>query len=157
MASRTWDRRYLELAQLVASWSKDPSTHVGAVIVRPDLTIASTGFNGFPRRMDDKAEWYEDREVKYSRIIHAEINALVHALERVAGYTLYTWPMLPCDRCAVQVIQAGIGRVVAPMPRTTLGLSVQERALHRWQVQVDTSCNYFAECGIPVHHVDMEG
>jgi hypothetical protein len=31
-----WDRRFLGLAAEVAGWSKDPSTQVGAVIVRPD-------------------------------------------------------------------------------------------------------------------------
>jgi len=39
----------MDLARLVASWSKDQSTQVGAVIVDQDKRIVSTGFNGFPR------------------------------------------------------------------------------------------------------------
>jgi len=107
-----WDRRFLRLADHVATWSKDPSTQVGAVIVRPDRTIASIGFNGFPRGMDDSPELLADREVKYSRTVHAEMNAILNAPAPVKGCTLYL-AMLPCDRCAVHVIQAGIVRVVA--------------------------------------------
>ena len=33
MNGKKWDKRFLELAKLVGSWSKDPSTQVGAVIV----------------------------------------------------------------------------------------------------------------------------
>lgn len=59
-----WDRRFLELATLVASWSKDPSTKTGAVIIGPDRSVISTGFNGFPREMPDDPKLYEDREKK---------------------------------------------------------------------------------------------
>ena len=44
--SNKWETRFLEMARLVSGWSKDPSTKVGAVIVRPDKTIASVGYNG---------------------------------------------------------------------------------------------------------------
>jgi dCMP deaminase len=90
-----WRTRYLDLAAVVASWSRDPSTKVGAVIVRPDKTIASVGYNGFPRQMRDTPERYADREEKYSRIIHAEVNALLHARESVTGYDMYVWPYMP--------------------------------------------------------------
>lgn len=109
-----WDTRFLELAATVASWSKDPSTKAGAVIVRPDKSIASVGFNGFARNMRDDEDLYEDREKKYSRIIHCEVNALIHAREQVKGYTLYTYPFMCCDRCVVQMLQAGIQRFVFP-------------------------------------------
>ena len=110
-----WDHRFLQLAKTVSEWSKDPSTRCGAVIVRPDKTVASMGFNGFPRGCQDDAELYADRDLKYSRVIHAEVNAVLNAYERVQGYTLYSWPpgMAPtCDRCATVVIQSGIARVV---------------------------------------------
>ena len=110
-----WEKRFLDLAQLVSTWSKDPSTKVGAVIVRPDFTVASVGYNGFPRSMNDHPSLYADRDVKLSRIVHAEMNAILHAREPLHGYTLYTWPFLTCDRCAVHVIQSGIVRVVAPV------------------------------------------
>jgi dCMP deaminase len=111
--SERWDRRYLGLAQHVAAWSKDPSTKVGAVIVRPDRTVASVGFNGFPRGVRDLAERLNDREAKYAYIVHGEKNAIIHARERLDGYTLYVWPFMPCADCAGAMIQAGISRVVS--------------------------------------------
>lgn len=110
-----WDRRFLEMAALVASWSKDPSTKCGAVIVRPDRSVASVGFNGFPRGVDDLPEHLENRDEKYGRVIHAEVNAILAAAEPLHGYTMYTWPPgwgPTCDRCATCVIQSGISRVV---------------------------------------------
>lgn len=63
-----WDGRFLDLAVLVGEWSKDPSTKVGAVLVRPDRTIAAVGFNGFPRGVLDHPERYEDRPTKYEMV-----------------------------------------------------------------------------------------
>lgn len=110
-----WDHRYLELARQVSTWSKDPSTKCGAVIVRPDRTVASLGYNGFPKGVDDSAELYNDRNEKLGRVIHAEVNAILNASEPVKGYTMYTWPAaaIPsCDRCTTNIIQSGIMRVV---------------------------------------------
>lgn len=110
-----WDLRFLEMARLVASWSKDPSTKCGAVIVRPDRSICSVGFNGFPRKVPDLEEHLNDREEKYGRVVHAEVNAILSACEPVRGYTMYTYPAglgPSCDRCTTCIIQAGIIRVV---------------------------------------------
>jgi len=110
-----WDKRFLEMAKLVSTWSKDPSTQTGAVIVRPDKSVASVGFNGFPRKMPDTDEYYNNREEKYSRIIHCEMNAMNFSHDNsMEGFTLYTWPFLSCDRCYVHMIAAGITRFVAP-------------------------------------------
>lgn len=115
MSSATkWDHRFLKLAEHTAQWSKDPSTKVGAVIVRPDRTIVAVGYNGFPRGVQDTPELLLNREEKYKRVVHAEINAILSAREPLHGCTLYTWPFMTCERCAVQVIQTGIKRVVAP-------------------------------------------
>jgi dCMP deaminase len=108
-----WDIRFLKLAREVASWSKDPSTQTGAVIVRPDRTIASVGFNGFPMKMGDAGYRYQNRADKYERIVHCEMNAILFSREPLKDYTLYTWPCVSCDRCAVHVIQSGISRVVS--------------------------------------------
>ncbi len=110
-----WDIRFLEMAKLVSRWSKDPSTKCGAVIVRPNNTIASVGFNGFPRGCDDNPALYAVREVKLGRVIHAELNAILSAQEILHGYTIYTWPPMwgpSCQRCAAHIIQSGIKRVV---------------------------------------------
>lgn len=108
-----WDKRFIEMAEFVADWSKDPSTKVGAVIVRPDRTIASVGFNGFARGVLDTAERLSNRELKYPLTVHAEINAILSAKEPVRGHTLYVSPLSPCTTCAGAIIQAGISQVVA--------------------------------------------
>jgi len=78
-----WDSRFLSMAEHIASYSKDPSTQTGAVITRHDKTIAATGYNGFPAKLSDDEKLYADREVKYERIIHCEMNAVLQARERV--------------------------------------------------------------------------
>ena len=137
-----WDKRFLELAKFIAQWSKDPSTKTGAVIVRPDRTIASVGYNGFPRKCYDSEELYADRETKYSRIIHCEVNAVLNSKESVRGYTLYTWPFMSCDRCAAQMIQAGISRCIAP--------KLPDHLKERWGEIVDRSKALFSEAGVSV-------
>ena len=71
-----WDGRYLALAEQVASWSKDPSTQVGAIAVNPLGNVVAQGYNGFPRGIADSDERYNDREKKYKYIVHAETNCI---------------------------------------------------------------------------------
>lgn len=143
-----WDRRFLEFAELVAQASKDPSTKCGAVIVRPDRSVCATGYNGFPRLMKDRKGTYEDKSAKNSRVIHCEMNALMSSNDHsVAGYTLYTWPFLSCDRCAVHMIQAGIVRAVAPK------LNADEKSQEwrdKWVRTLEISRDYYDECGVEV-------
>lgn len=134
-----WDLRYIGMAGYSASFSKDPSTKTGAVIARPDHSPVSFGFNGFPACMPDSPELYANREEKYSRIVHCEINAQLFAREPLKGYTLYTWPFLSCDRCCVQMLQAGITRFVALAP-TQDGLS-------RWGAAFEKTKKYILESG----------
>jgi dCMP deaminase len=143
-----WDLRFLELAELVSMWSKDPSTCCGAAIVRSDKTIASTGFNGCGRTMEDRPEWYNDREEKYARIIHAEVNCLIHARESVIGCTLYTYPFICCDRCCVQMLQAGIIRFVSLEPT--------EDVLVRWGNAFEHTRKYIKECGATLLEVPLD-
>lgn len=145
-APTRWDRRFLELAELVAGWSKDPSTRCGAVVVRPDNTVCSVGYNGFPRGTSDAPALYEDREAKYSRVVHAEVNAVLHARERLDGYSLYTWPPSfspTCDRCATCVIQSGVSRVACWRDETS-GFS------ERWRGMFESALALYAEAGVEV-------
>lgn len=137
-----WDDRFLNMAAEVAQYSKDPSTKTGAVIVRPDRTVAALGYNGFPAKLNDDPELYADREVKYERIIHCEMNAVLNCRERVDGYTLYTWPFLSCPRCAVHMITAGITKVVAP--------AVPADKLERWGDAMERTKAIFAEAGVEI-------
>lgn len=108
-----WDRRYADMAVLVSSWSKDPSTQVGAVIAHPNKTIASVGYNGFPANVDDHPEWLADRTKKLQLMIHAEHNALRHCEhQNITGSTIYVYPLRPCIQCAHKIYNRGVTRVV---------------------------------------------
>lgn len=113
-----WDKRFLEMAALVGSWSKDPSTKVGAVLVK-DKRILSTGYNGLPTKIGDDPQILNDRSEKYRHIIHAEENALlycsIHGVSSV-DTTLYVSPLPPCAGCMRLIIQAGVTRIVCPKP-----------------------------------------
>lgn len=111
-----WHRRFLGLADHISQWSKDPSTKAGCVVVGPDREIRSTGFNGFPRGIEDSLSRLQNRACKYHLICHAEENAITHAARigvSLKGCVAYvTWT--PCTRCARSMIQAGISKVVYP-------------------------------------------
>lgn len=140
-SSIKWDERFLQMAGTISEWSKDPSTRCGAVIVRPDKTIASMGFNGFPSYLPDDYRLH-DRPEKYKRVIHAEMNALMFLRERAVGYTMYVWPMTPCERCAAHIIQSGIRRVVSlPLKKTT----------EHWKDPVADATKMFQEAGVDIH------
>lgn len=107
-----WDERFLRVAQEVATWSKDPSTKVGCVLVNLDRHIIATGYNGFPRGVCDHAQRYEDRSVKYLMVQHAEANAVLQAVADMRSATAYVTHR-PCAGCSGILIQAGITRVVS--------------------------------------------
>lgn len=109
--SNKWDDRFIAMAQLIAGWSKDPSTKVGAVIVDDARRIISHGYNGFPRGVDDNPHRYEQKLVKHEMVVHAEVNAILNAKSPVTGCTLYS-TFFPCPRCAAVMIQAGIKKVI---------------------------------------------
>jgi len=139
--SEKWDRRFIDLALHISNWSKDPSTKVGCVVVGADREIRSTGFNGFPRGIEDSMERLEDREMKYPLICHAEENAIMHAarigisLKDCVAYV--TWP--PCTRCARSLIQAGVVEVVFPKD-----IEIPER----WVEDFDRSLSMMKEAGV---------
>jgi len=106
-----WNKRFLDLCDHIATWSKDPSTKLGSVIVDDKKRVVSVGYNGFPRGVEDLEERYNDRPTKYLFVAHAERNALDNAPMMVYGCTLYV-TLEPCVECAKSIIQRGIKRVV---------------------------------------------
>lgn len=126
-APTKWEKRYLEIARQVASWSKDPSRKIGAVIVGNQGQIISQGFNGFARGIDDTPERYSDRATKYKFVVHAEANAIYNAIHNGAspsGATIFVTGLPVCHQCADAIIQTGVKRVVmdtAPGANTCTG------------------------------------
>lgn len=114
--SNKWDIRFLKLAKQVSTWSKDPSKKIGAIAV-DDRSVIAQGYNGFPRGIQDYSERYENRDLKYKFVVHAEMNVIYNATYNGVSLddaTLYVWGLPVCSDCAKGVIQTGIKRVVMP-------------------------------------------
>jgi len=148
LGQEKWDRRFLSVAQLVSTWSKDPSTQVGAVVVDRLRQVVGTGFNGFPRGVEDSDERYNDRPTKYAMVVHAELNAILQAGERARGGTIYVYPSFGapslCSNCAKAVIQSGIIRSVGFEP------NVDEERAARWAEELAIASTMCGEAGIKV-------
>lgn len=146
--SDKWDQRFLALAEHISAWSKDESTRVGCVIVSPQRRIVSVGYNGLPQGVQDIPERYGNREMKYRMIVHAEQNAMAFATRDLKDCTLYTWPFMPCARCAALIVQHGIARVVAP--------KTPEKLQDRWREDLVLTAVMFQEAGVSLEIVGGE-
>lgn len=152
-----WDKRFLALAEHVASWSKDPSTQVGAVIVQPwDKIVVGMGYNGFPRGVEDMETRLNNRERKYAFVVHAELNAILNASAPVRDCTIYVWPQFytemppTCNECAKAVIQAGITRVVG----NSIGIKGSPvNADGKWVEPIQQALTMYKEAGVEVSYV----
>lgn len=145
MSQDTWDRRFLEVAAMVAGWSKDPSTQVGCVIVDQGRRILSTGYNGLPRGIVDDPALLEHRETKLRMVIHAEANALLFARRDLSDCTLYVSPMPPCAQCAAKIVQAGIRRIVTRSPTA--------EQLDRWRTDFLLALLMYTQAGVELVEV----
>lgn len=137
--------KYLNIATAVASLSKDRSTKVGAVILGPDGEGGPWGYNGAPRGCSaDEDHRTEIRPEKYFWMEHAERNAIYTAARtgfRTVGATMVI-THAPCMDCARAIVQAGIKKVIFPVPSHEL--------VERWGEQFTYSEQLFIECGIEV-------
>lgn len=143
----TWDQRYIDLAKHISSWSKDPSTKIGAVAVGKHGQILSTGYNGFPRKIDDLEERLNNRETKYKYTIHAEMNCIYNAsLTGISleGATLYVTGLPVCEKCALGIIQSGIKNVVMSFPKDLP---------ENWNISGQMAVEMFMEAGVEVKYV----
>ncbi len=141
-----WDKRYMELAEMVATWSTcfRENRQIGAVLVKNNR-ILTVGYNGAPASVKNCYERGEclrnklgiesgtQREICYS--IDAEQNAIVQAARlglNTNGATAYVTHQ-PCSICARILISAGIKRVV-----------------YKHAYPDDFSINLFKEAGVTV-------
>lgn len=137
--------RFMHLAFAQSEFSMDPSTKVGAVIASGDI-IHSLGYNHVPARIPHTIEMLNDRNWKYPRVIHAEQHALskigVHRLHHPVMYVTHH----PCDRCAAQIIHAGICEVFT--------MKVSDELWNRWP-GMKTASEMFLEAKIPVTFLEL--
>ena len=141
--SEKWINRYFELAREVSSWSKDPSTKIGATIIGAQGQVISNGYNGFPRGINDSPERYNDRPLKYKYVVHAENNAIFNAIHNGAstvGASIFVVGIPVCHECAKAIIQCGITHVY-----------VEAISNDRWTESTDLALSMFKEAGIEVY------
>jgi dCMP deaminase len=142
--SDSWLEKFKELTQLVASWSKDRSTKVGAIIVSRDNRVISTGYNGFPINCDDDVDERHERPAKYLWTEHAERNALYAASSygiSTNGLIMIT-TMFPCADCARGIIQSGIDTLYTTAPSET-----------RWDESHKVSTTMLKESGVSIIYI----
>lgn len=136
-----WDKRYMNLAKEAASWSKDPSSKIGAVAIGNKGQVLSTGYNGFPRNIRDLEERLADRDTKYKYVVHAEMNLIYNAVYNgvtLDGSTLYVYGLPCCSNCALGILQVGVKRVV-------MAGDVDN---DRWKESTDFAMSLFEEAGV---------
>lgn len=143
---KNWDEYFMQLAALVATRSKDRSVQVGCVIAGPDNEIRSTGYNGFPRGIDDTIEARYERPEKYLWTEHAERNAIYNAARMgtaLKGCRAYL-PWFPCMDCARALVQAGVVELVSYEP------DLQDK---RWGEHFRRALLLFGEAGVHVRYI----
>lgn len=146
-----WDARFMRIAREVSTWSKDPSSKIGAVIVNDERRILATGYNGFPRGIADTVERLNNRDLKYPRIVHGEMNALMNSLYSgvsVKDATIYVWGLPVCSECTKSVIQSGIRRVVITYPSLA-----PEKWYTQWQ---ELSKPMYNEAGVSITYMNAD-
>lgn len=144
----SYDIRYMRLAREIATWSKDPSTKVGAVAISQNNNIVlSQGYNGFPRGMDDDWRLYIKSE-KYEYIVHAELNMIYNAADNgvsLKGSSVYIYGLPCCHKCAIALAQSGVSNVVMCSTKTT-----------KWDISFEKSKDIFNEVGITYSFVNLD-
>jgi dCMP deaminase len=144
-----WDDRYMSLAKEVSTWSKDPSSKIGAVAIGEKGQVLSQGYNGFPRGIEDTKIRYDNREIKYKYVVHAEMNVIYNATYNgvsLNGATLYVYGLPVCSDCAKGIIQVGIKKVVVPR------MKIQDPWKESWQ----RSVQMFDEADVKWSMIDYE-
>lgn len=134
--------RYFDLAEEFASWSKDPSTKVGAVAIGSHGQILSQGYNGFPRKIRDIPERLDDRETKYKFTVHGEMNCIYNAT--LSGVSLnqadlFIHGLPACSECAKGIVQVGIKSVYMRYPKNISD---------KWKQSFEDTSSMFGEAGV---------
>ena len=146
-----WKRWHLGLAHWVSGKSKDRSTKVGAVIVDDENTIISTGFNSFPRGVNDDVPERHERPAKYLYTEHAERNAIYNAARQVLkGKTLVLqYAPCPCHDCTRGIIQSGIKKIIVHKGNAFPGRG-------DWDASLEASMAMLDEAGVEIEEVDFD-
>lgn len=144
ITNKKWAGRLLKMAKDVASWSKDESTKVGAVITTADGSPVSWGFNGMPMGIDDTKTERHIRPYKYKWMAHAERNAMDLApMGDLTGCVMFV-TFSPCSNCAQSIIQRKIKTLVVDEEY------VAEKMPERWQEDMKVAVEMLEEAGVRI-------
>lgn len=108
-------RKYLPILKGITELSKDRSTRVAALCLGEGGEVLSTGYNGFPRKVNEFIDSRHERPEKYIWTCHAEENCITNAARsgaRLQGSTMLLLGLRPCSTCARMIVQAGIKQLV---------------------------------------------
>ena len=147
-----WVEYFRTLAHTVKLKSKDVNTQIGAVIVGKDKEIVSTGYNSFPRGINDNISSRQERPEKYFWFEHGERNAIYNAARigvSTKGTTMYLSCGVPCADCARGIINAGIVRIFCEKGGTA------SRG-PKWEESAERSWEMFDEASVKVCFYDDE-
>ncbi|VBB17708.1 deoxycytidylate deaminase [Yasminevirus sp. GU-2018] len=144
--------KYYKLTEFFANtFSKDPSTKVGAVFLYPGtLQVLSMGYNGMPRNVDETIAERWERPLKYKFTEHAERNAIYNAAQSGTPLrdSICVASMCPCADCARGVIQSGCKMVI------TRDVDELQRenpdVVSRWKPEWDVSIGMMQEAGVQI-------
>lgn len=139
-----WAGRLLKMAKEVASWSKDDSTQVGAVITNQDGGPVSWGFNGMPMGINDTVEARHVRPYKYKWMAHAERNAMDLAPKGDLSDCVMFVTFSPCTNCAQSIIQRKIKTLVIDEDFTA------DKMPERWQEDMLVAVEMLTEAGVAI-------
>ena len=150
-----WDRFYLGMAEYMSTASKDPSTHVGSVLVNYHFQKEFLGYNGLPRGVQDLPEYLNNREFKYPMTVHAEVNAIRKAGDYAIGSTMYTIPSFDeppiCTPCCGLFINAQGKDIVGWTPHNN------EELLKRWGKSIALAKKMCLDAGVTWRLYQKEG
>lgn len=150
MVNSSWNEKYLEMAKHISSWSKDPSRKIGAVAVGKNGNVLATGYNGFPKGIEDTEERLNNRELKHKYVVHAEQNCIYNAtLNGVSlqGSTMYVYGLPVCSECAKAIIQVGVKKVV---------IEDKEYTEQRWIDSFKITIDIFKEANVELEYVRLQ-
>jgi dCMP deaminase len=145
-----WKEYFRGIAHQVKLKSKDRYTQIGAVVVGSDNQIVSTGYNSFPRGINDIIDARQERPEKYYWFEHAERNSLYNAAligVSTKGCTMYLTCGIPCSDCARGIINSGIKKIVCERVGGAVG--------NLWDEHAKRSIEMFSEAGVKIEYYEM--
>lgn len=136
-------------ARLIAGGSPDPSTKVGATIIRNGLALG-VGYNALKPGIPESPGIWQNRELKLASVRHAEIMAIDSALEwypDCKDATMYIWGLPPCDDCARAIVRVGIKRLIYTFAKPGVPLN------DYWKVKCRLARKILVDGGVQVKHI----